>query len=188
MKHLKGTFVRPVEKNDLDLILEWRNSDRVRDYMFTDAIITPLQHLCWYEDLHQYNLALMFVMNEKPAGVVCFRDFDIHRHSCSWGFYLGEADLPAGSGSLMSTLALNLLFDQYPVQKVCGQALTRNHRSISLHLKLGFRVEGCLREHIKKGPAGEDIILFSLFRSDWRPGITHNDQHTVSDSTINYKG
>ena len=43
--------LRPLEAEDRDRILAWRNSPDVRAYMYTDHVIAPDEHAAWFANI-----------------------------------------------------------------------------------------------------------------------------------------
>lgn len=164
--------LRPIEERDLEMVLGWRNSERVRSYMYTDHIITPDEHRAWFERTRQaeFPATLIFEYRDIPSGLKSFSQIDQYNSRCYWGFYLGEAELPRGCGSVMGFLALEYIFEQQNFHKLCAEAFAFNEGSVKYHTRLGFVQEGRFREHVRKNGRYEDIIPFALFRKDWLSG------------------
>lgn len=181
--------LRCLERSDMDLIYYWRNSEQVRKYMFNDQLISHDEHKSWFEKtLHNTSIYRVYEYNKRPVGLVYFNDLDSKNNMCTWGFYLGEEDIPSGIGSVMGFMALKMIFEEYGFRKLCSQAFANNIRSIYYHKKLGFSVEGTLRKHILRNDKYEDIILLAYFKEQWyqekqqlsekifkKLGVTHAD-------------
>lgn len=161
--------LRPIEERDLDMVLSWRNSERVRTYMYTDHIIRPEEHRAWFERTHlsDFPATLVFEFRGIPVGLTSFSQIDRHNNRCFWGFYLGDSQLPRGCGKAMGFLALEYIFEQHNFHKVCAEAFGFNEGSIKYHLGLGFSEEGRFLRHVIKNGRYEDIIFFALFRESW---------------------
>ena len=70
-----------------------------------------------------------------------FYNFDNSKTSCEWGFYLGEKNLPAGTGKIMGRMALNYAFTAYrELITIKAEAKKSNPRSIQFHHDLGFEI------------------------------------------------
>lgn len=166
---LEGFNLRPIEERDLDLVLGWRNSDRVRTNMYTDHIITPDEHRSWYERTRQteFPQTLIFEYRGIPAGLKSFTQVDRSNSRCYWGFYLGKSELPRGCGTAMGFLALEYIFEQQNFHKVCAEAFVFNEGSVKYHTRLGFVQEGRFAQHVLKRGRYEDILSFAIFRDDW---------------------
>jgi UDP-4-amino-4,6-dideoxy-N-acetyl-beta-L-altrosamine N-acetyltransferase len=161
--------LRPIEERDLDLVLGWRNSERVRSCMYTDHIITPEEHRTWFERIGEaeFPSTMIFEFRGAPSGIKSFSQIDSRNSRCSWGFYLGDTLLPPGCGTVMGFLALEYIFEVHHFHKVCAEAFAFNDASIKYHLRLGFSEEGRFLKHVLKDGRYEDITSFAIFREGW---------------------
>jgi len=165
----KDCALRPVEERDLERILLWRNSERIRSSMYTDHVITREEHLRWFERLRSERQAfsLIFEISGKAVGVVNVSRVDRVNNTCHWGFYIGETDVPRGCGTILGFLGLEYFFETLNIRKVIGEAFLFNKASISFHEKLGFSREGHFRRHVLKNGDYQDILAFALFADQW---------------------
>lgn len=170
--------LRPVESGDLEKILEWRNSERISANMYGDHVITLEEHRAWFEKsrLQTGSLYLVFELQNRPVGLVYFTDIDKVNGRSYWGFYLGEADLPRGSGTALGVLGLGYAFTKLNIRKLCGEAFAFNEASIRFHKKFGFAEEGRFVRHVLKRGVYEDVVSFALFQDDW-----HNERQALDD-------
>ncbi|MCX6834628.1 MAG: UDP-4-amino-4,6-dideoxy-N-acetyl-beta-L-altrosamine N-acetyltransferase [candidate division Zixibacteria bacterium] len=161
---------RRMERSDLDLVLRWRNSERIREAMYTDHVITRDEHYAWFERVTRNNATMHFVFERegRPLGVVNVVDIDRRNLRCVWGFYIGEEDAPRGSGTAMGYLALECLFENEGLHRIIGEALADNEASIKYHRRLGFVEEGRLVEHVVKNGRYMDVISFAIIDRVWR--------------------
>jgi len=164
------TKLRNIAAADLELVLAWRNSERIRANMYTDHLIAPEEHRAWFERLTREQAARCLIFEEKgrALGVVNVNHWDQRNGTCHWGFYLGESDAPAGSGTRMACLALDHIFQELSVRKVTGEALGFNQASISYHQKLGFSQEAHFKRQVFKNGEYQDVLSFALFAEEWQ--------------------
>lgn len=177
MLERKECRLRRMELSDLELVLRWRNSERIRQAMYTDHIITPEEHYAWFERVSRENVSLHFVFEyeNRPLGVVNVNGIDRRSHRCVWGFYIGEEEAPRGAGTAMGYLAIEYLFEHEKFHRVIGEALADNEASIKYHRRLGFVEEGRLVEHVVKNGRYTDVITFALLDRVWwstKPELT----------------
>ncbi len=160
--------LRLLEEKDLAMVLDWRNSDRVRSNMFNNQIIAMDEHLAWYSRLQQEMNAVCLILEWQcnPVGVMNFVDCDPEHHTCHWGFYLGSESLPGGMGKAIGYLGLEYAFEKIGVDCLIGEVLTFNKASIRFHNRLGFRNDGTVKKSRGSG-FYEDAVLFSLLKSEW---------------------
>lgn len=161
--------LRIMQEKDLETVLKWRNSERVRFNMFTDHIITMEEHLEWFNNINKSNkdVYLVFEYNRMPLGLSYFNKIDRINQTSFWGFYIGDDQPPRGCGTLMGFLSLNYAFFSLDLRKVYGEVFAFNSNAVYLFKKLGFKQEGYLKGHALKKDIYEDVIIFSIFVNEW---------------------
>lgn len=161
--------LRPLNEDDLDIVLEWRNSDRIRNNMYNDRIILAEEHKNWFHRIVQKDNEsyLLFRINNVPTGLVYFNDIDLKHKHCLWGFYIGDPQAPKGSGTILGLLGLDFVFSTFDMIKVYGDVLSYNSPSLKFHEKLGFTNEGRFIRHIEKKGEFFDVIRYALFKHEW---------------------
>lgn len=162
--------IRLMQETDLDTVMNWRNSERIRMVMFNDHLISQEEHRAWFKRFNDEGNAFCFIfeINGRPVGVVNVERIDKRNSKCYWGFYLGESDVPKSSGTKMGYLALKYIFEELNIRKLCSEVLASNLQSIRFHKKLGFVREGLFIKHVSKNGRFEDVIAMALFASEWK--------------------
>lgn len=170
MNLLERARLEDMNSSHLEMVLNWRNQEHIRSVMFHDQIISLEEHRKWFDRVKedQRTIVKIFYLDNVPLGVVNFTNIDFKNGKCSWGFYVGDQNAPKGSGTLMGYLALNFIFEELNIRKLCAEIIRFNERSIRYHQRLGFRKEGVLREHILKNNQYADVILMALFNKEWK--------------------
>lgn len=161
--------LRPLEAADRHRLLAWRNSERVRSNMYTDHVISPEEHDRWFaRALTDPAVAhFVFELRFRPVGLVSFTGItQVHRR-CDWAFYVGETDVPRGTGSAMEFLALCHAFESIGIDKLCCEVFAFNASVIRLHEKFGFVREGLLAKHYVKNGKFADVVRLARFRDGW---------------------
>lgn len=161
--------LRPMSDSDLPLVLQWRNSERVRSNMYTDHLISIEEHRQWFNDTKNDPKSKYFVFENKgkPVGVVNIVQIDHKNAKCYWGFYLGEQDAPKSSGPAMEFLALEYMFNVLKIRKVYCEVFVFNETVIKLHKKFGFVEEGTFVGHVLKNNSYEDVVSLAIFKEVW---------------------
>jgi UDP-4-amino-4,6-dideoxy-N-acetyl-beta-L-altrosamine N-acetyltransferase len=159
--------LRPMHEVDLEMVLQWRNSDEVRCFMYSSRRFGLEEHRRWFDavrvavDSHPMILELQ----GNPAGFVNVgpvTDGGIAR----WGFYAAPGS-PRGTGKVLGTTALEFAFRELRLHKIWGEALATNEASSRFHLRLGFRQEGMLVDQHFDGARYHDVVRFGLLASEW---------------------
>lgn len=157
---------RPMCERDMDDVLRWRNQPDVRRSMHTQHKITPEEHEQWFSmasaDPNRH--LLIIEDNCGPLGFVQFTRQD--GGGARWGFYLAP-DAPRGSGSTLGAVALDHAFRRLGFNKVIGEVIESNVKSMALHEKLGFRPVGTLRRRGEDSAALDHLPQFELLSDEW---------------------
>lgn len=161
--------IRPMMEDDLALVLQWRNSERIRINMYSEEPISWENHCSWFSRIQNKESIQYFIVEylDKPMGVVNFTEIDHIHNTCNWGFYVGDTETPRGSGTALGFLGLVEAFEHLHIRKVCAEVIAFNEVSLRFHRKLGFTQEGNLIQHIWKNNKYEDIVLFACFSDQW---------------------
>ena len=165
--NLNDFLLRPMDRNDLEQVLSWRNDTEIRRYMFTQHEIAIDEHTRWFEKVSNDKTRKLLIL-ERTGDAVGFVQFTIQaeNRTADWGFYVAP-DAPKGTGQALGQVAMIYAFERLGLRKICGQALDFNERSIRFHQHLGFQRESVLRDQYFDGTSYHDLILFDLLRDDW---------------------
>ncbi|UOQ44117.1 UDP-4-amino-4,6-dideoxy-N-acetyl-beta-L-altrosamine N-acetyltransferase [Halobacillus salinarum] len=158
-----------INETYLSLLLKWRNSDHIRAHMYSDHRITMEEHRNWYSKVQTDDTVMVKVCCYQgcPIGVVNINDINRKHERCYWGFYIGDVNAPKGSGTMMGILALDFIFKELKIRKLCAEVIDFNEKSFHYHKKLGFVPEGRFRNHITKNGNEVDVIPMALFADRW---------------------
>lgn len=169
MDVLEKAELKRITKADLETILNWRNKDSIRKMMYTSRLISPDEHVKWFQQLqnNSSSRSLLFYYENRPYGVVNINRINPDNLTCDWGFYIGEQTAPKGLGTILGYKALEYIFEKLQIRKVSAEVLDYNEASIRFHRKLGFIEEGCLHEHVSKDGVYHDVILMGMFTRNW---------------------
>ena len=159
--------LRPVVIDDYEFLFSLRNDPSIRIYMFNSEPISWQKHREWFDSSFDCDTKELLIMEHK--GVSCaFMSLSKtkYRGVLEWGFYT-IPNQKKRYGTALGFLTLNHVFRQQGVRKIYGKVLSKNVRSINLHLKMGFALEGCLREQHESSGDIQDVYLFGLTRNGY---------------------
>jgi UDP-4-amino-4,6-dideoxy-N-acetyl-beta-L-altrosamine N-acetyltransferase len=161
--------IRKVTAEDLPMVLAWRNHAEVRRYMFTQHDITLDEHRSWFAKASQDPRRCLLIIEEEGQAIGYVQFSKVEEGGVGdWGFY-ARPDAPQGTGSKLGVMALNHAFGQLKLHKVCGQAIASNQASIAFHQRLGFTLEGVLRDQQRINEAYQSLHCFGLLATEWQP-------------------
>lgn len=161
--------IRKVCVYDREILLKWRNSERVRSVMFSDHLISSDEHNAWLNNCLNAKIPQILVVEwiDVPIGVVTIDRINLNNSTCYWGFYIGEKECPKGIGLVLGILGLNYIFDNMNMRKIYSECFAFNKKGVDFHKKMGFSQEGCFIKHQIKNGVYEDVLSFALFRDNW---------------------
>lgn len=93
--------------------------------------------------------------------------------SASLGYCLARAGWGRGFATEAAGALLGWAFDTLDLNRVQAEADTRNPASGRVLEKLGFRLEGTLREDCIVDGDVSDSWVFGLLRREWQPGVSN---------------
>lgn len=159
--------LRDLAEEDRDRLLVWRNQSEIRQWMYTDHVISREEHDDWFSAVLVDASRKYWVieLDDAPVGVVNLTGLAVDDTSCSFGIYIGESHA-RGSGAGLAGLfaALRYAFRICGVARVDAEVLKANDKGLSLYERLGLRdigaVEGLGRQ--------VDARRMSITGEEWR--------------------
>lgn len=161
-------MLRDIKRDELELMLSWRNEPRVRSNMYTQHLISPEEHYAWWDRMQdrQNQHYYMFEYENQPCGIAAFNAIDLANKNSAWAFYASPS-APRGTGIRMEYLMLEQAFTTLNLHKLYCEVLAFNKAVISLHQKFGFEAEGVFRsQHIVDGEY-VDVHRLAIFKEQW---------------------
>ncbi len=142
----KGNKVslRLMTRDDTDLIVKWRNNERVRNNFIYREIFTPQIHEKWIRDKVETGEVVQLIICEnnrdhRPVGSVYFRDIDRNEKRAEYGIFIGEDDaVGLGYGNETAVLATDYARDHMGLKEVILRAFTFNEAAIKSYEHAGF--------------------------------------------------
>jgi diamine N-acetyltransferase len=155
--------LRLLEKADLDKTLSWRNRDEVRICFKYSSIISPEQHLSWFQAYQEKDDDFVFVVEADGTvvGQVSVYGIDWDSGTAEVGRFLAD---PEKSGKGYVRAACELLIDMcwsvLGLQYLFLEVYESNVRAVRLYESLGFKREDSdsdlLRFGLKRGAKGNN--------------------------------
>jgi len=133
---------------------------------------TEEDEIKWIESLSGSDTKIIFMIvieDGTPIGTMGIHDINYKDSWCTTSAMIGEKKYwGKGYGTEAKKLLLEYIFNELNLNKVCSDVIAFNKRSRKYLEKTGYVEEGCRRKHIFKDGKHHDLILFAIFREDWR--------------------
>ena len=158
--------LRPLQLEDTDEILRWRNQPFVRSHFIYQQDFTRAGHLHWFGEQLLSGSAMQFLIvanaDERHLGSIYLRDIDWMHQKAEFGIFLWSVeDAGHGIGTEAARLLLRYAFDSLHLHRVYLRVFADNARAIAAYQKAGFQMEGRLRESVCIDGQYRDLLLMA---------------------------
>lgn len=163
----KQIFLRPITMEDTELIVRWRNEERVRNNFIYQERFTKEGHEKWMREKVASGQVIQFIICLKetgqPVGSVYFRDIDPKNRRAEYGIFIGEAEAAGrGIGTETAKLAVAYAKEEMKLHKLMLRVFADNTAAWKSYEKAGFVQEGCLREEYRTEHGYRDLMLMAV--------------------------
>lgn len=160
-------YLRPITMADTNLIVKWRNTERVRSNFIYQALFTKEGHENWMRTKVAAGEVIQFIICEKekdrPVGSVYFRDIDPENKKAEYGIFIGEADAAGkGIGSETARLAVAYAKDVMKLHKLMLRVFADNIGAVKSYENAGFVREACLKDEYLQNGRYRDLLLMAV--------------------------
>lgn len=107
--------------------------------------------------------------DDAPHGLISLWDRAIPHHAAELSIWLGAAYRNGGNGTEALRLALGYAFGELGLHKVYLRVLEYNARAIRAYEKVGFRIEGRLRQEMKVQGRWFALLYMGVLADEFQP-------------------
>jgi UDP-4-amino-4,6-dideoxy-N-acetyl-beta-L-altrosamine N-acetyltransferase len=154
-------------------VLEIRNEEYIREWMFTGNVINAEDHFTWIERLKndQSQICLIIVDDKnQPFGAVNIKNIDKENEIAELGFYKTQNIDEKGLMTKALSTTIDYSFSNLGLEKIYSEVFEGNTKSLKIHKSLSFVEEGFMRLHKIKGERRIGVHLFGLLKNEWQIG------------------
>lgn len=170
----KKVRLRPVEREDLPVFVEWFSDPEVRRHLGMALPFSLAQEERWFENvqerLEKQELVMLTIETSEGAHIGNISLFDINWKDryAELGVTIGDKDYwNKGCGTAATRTMLQMAFDDLNLHRVSLRVHADNARGIRCYEKAGFQKEGTLRESVFRGGVYHDMVLMSILASEF---------------------
>lgn len=168
-------YLRALEVNDHILINKWRNNPEIKkNFAANSFFVSSERDKKWVEerilnDRKDLTLVICLKENNKMIGFTSIKDIDHWNKKVEWsGIVIGEEkDRGKGYSVEVQKLVLQYLFYDLGMNRVYAYQLEANQASIAMVKKIGFEIEGVVRESLFKDNKYQNLLLISILKSEF---------------------
>lgn len=158
----------PIEEEHLQLVLDWRTSEHVTRYMYTDIAYDLVQQQRWLESIRcdEHGRYWLMSYRDRLIGYISLTSIDRRHKRAYWNFYIGEPEYAMLAG-FVGAYMYNYAFYTLDFEKLMGEVMAGNESVRKLHLQLGAREVGVLEKHIFKYDEWHDVYIYEMTKDRW---------------------
>ena len=168
----KGFTTLSIE--ELKMVLSWRNSSKVRQWMMNPEPIKLEHHLEYVEQLKsRVDVFYWLIMrNTNPIGVLNITNINPFTKTAEPGFYLSPELPHKGEGIFVLQNYKEFLFNILGFEQLLGHNYIENINALQLSMFFGATIDGIVE---KNGRTYISLCLKKeLFRSHQKGKLIHN--------------
>ncbi len=167
----KKIFLKPISKEDILVIHEWRNNEITRmNLMMHPYLISDESDMEWYLQNvnNRGNKSFYFSIfsndDEKILGYTSLTKINWVNRTSYFGILIGEEKARGkGYGKETTELIINYAFDKLNLRKIQLDVLVENTIAIHTYNNLGFNKEGIFTEHFYWDGNYLDVMTMAKF-------------------------
>jgi diamine N-acetyltransferase len=165
----RKVVLRPLEREDLHFVHQMDNNANVMRYWFEEPYETFVELTALYDEhIHdQTERRFVVVCENKNAGLVELVEIDhVHRRA-EFQIVIAPDHQGKGLARRAAELAMDYGFGVLNLHKVYLVVDKDNKKAIHIYEKLGFQVEGVLRQEFFINGQYRDVTRMCLFQQDY---------------------
>lgn len=158
-----------IEEQHLQQILDWRTSDQVTQFMYTELEYNLDNQKKWLKKISADENGQYFLMEyrDELIGFISLTDIVWAHKRATWNFYIGNMKYAMLAGFLGAYM-YNYAFYELGLEKMNGEVMDINEGVRKLHSKQGAREVGVLEHHIYKNGVWHDVYMFEMTKARWQ--------------------
>ena len=168
----KQIRLRAIEADDIKMLTDWRNNPKIYRNFFEYEPLSQVMERKWFERFLERRDEKFWiaetVKGSKPVGSIALVDIHWRSREVEMGRVLVCPEYQGqGYGREICLLALGYAFNHMNLNRVYLQLFADNSRAVTLYRSLGFRDEGCLREHVFSDGRYCDVLIMGILREEY---------------------
>jgi RimJ/RimL family protein N-acetyltransferase len=167
--------LRAVERSDLSCFQQWLNDPEVTEGLSTFLPLSMADEEQWFDRLARLDpeekpLAIELKENDswRLIGSSGFFNLEWTNRCAEFGLFIGDKTVwNKGYGTQTVQLLLKHGFESLNLHRIYLRVYSTNPRARRSYEKVGFKLEGTLREAVYRHGTYADIHVMSVLRSEW---------------------
>ena len=139
LKGISLTNFIDLSNNDKLMVLDWRNNEDVRKWMYNSDIISKEEHLAFIDTLKTNEIKQYYLVSYKEnyVGVMYMIDIDNTNKTAEFGIYSNPS--LKGNGKILMDSICEYSFNILNLHKIVAEVFEDNQRAINLYSHFNFQ-------------------------------------------------
>ena len=152
--------LRPITINDSDLLINWRNNEKVLSHCLSRAPITKESHRLFYKTCIETGRYKQFIVERieeefgimaYPIATVYLKDMDYVNERCELCIFTSNDEEWISESQIIAIrMLVEKAFVEYKIHKVYTYVFYNHTEEVELFKSAGFSVESFLKEEAKE--------------------------------------
>lgn len=157
-----------LDSEQQEMIRNWRNSEKIRKWMYTDHVISKEEHRRFFENLNNNKRAFFWLIRlwDQYLGVLTLIRTDFRNKNTYYGIYANPDNKMLGKGEKLDTLAIKLAFKHANFHSLHLEVIEDNLAVIDLHERMGFVREGKLMDFVQKDGIWKNVVVMGMINEN----------------------
>jgi RimJ/RimL family protein N-acetyltransferase len=165
-------YLRPYEKSDAAVLAEYFNDWDVCRTLRPGRPLSIDAEQAFLEGHHKNESSIMMGIalksDDRLIGGLGIHNLSLSCRSASVGLFIGDKkEWGKGYGSAALKLLIEYGFDNLNLNRIWLRVHADNPRAKGIYERLGFKLEGCLRQDMFREGKYIDTLMMGILRDEW---------------------
>lgn len=171
---MKKIKLRALTSSDISLTLSWNNQDDIKQFYAGHPFPVNIEmENEWYNKILRTNIptsvfGIELIEEKKLIGITVLKNINFIHRKAEFAIYIGDtAERGKGFSAEATKKTLELGYYQLGLNRIYLSVQKNNIPAIRLYEKIGFVIEGELRDSIYKDGKFHDECIMSILSNEY---------------------
>lgn len=160
--------LRKLKEKDAPFMLEWMKDPELNRFFQFDASKLNLESTIKYiSSAQNFDLNRHYAVvdeNDIYLGTISLKNIDLKNKNAEYAVSMRKSSIGTGASTYATKELLNIAFNELDLNKVYLNVFADNKRAIKFYEKIGFKLEGCSKEHVLVNEEYKDLMWYSYIK------------------------
>jgi UDP-4-amino-4,6-dideoxy-N-acetyl-beta-L-altrosamine N-acetyltransferase len=156
---------RNLTDQEKEMIRMWRNHEAIRKWMYTDHTISAEEHKRFFEKALGDTFNFYWLLKNEDndyLGIISLNRISFRNRNAYFAIYSNPYTKMHGVGQLLVRCVIEIAFKIAKLHTLKLEVIEDNVRGVNLYRKMGFQIEGRLKDFVLKDGIWKDAIVMGM--------------------------